>query len=1470
MKVYRAETGQIVGLRDTDINAVNSLDGLRRLLERYTGVPASAQILMTSFGTQVKQDMVKDVVQAKGKEEYILIIYDRQYLDASHDEVMTLIEVEMPKFQSSPAVIDGTSALRSLRAKCSTTKSNTSKHFELYYSLFQEFENYTEAALEVIKIHTATANNIVAEQKAQSMALNVALTNLEAHVRVSSNKFKGFQTIANRDFSQLLIAVENVSRDIEVLQRTQVHPLIRDALSRERNVKFLSELLDEQTTLKTKSSIASTRNILVEETQELASLIDDIQQGEVALRQQSLSDFNLQALDTRLVDVREVCEKAVFLRDKIERDFARVHDRIQDIMPVTSDSRQFSDRLSKSPDRQQLFQPSPPPTLPSHAKKTVEAFDHLAEIHVKDYLPKISEYEQVVRNHLSMLIKSKRRAMEGFLRQMNVISHLQSEIAAVSPRIDAVDKEMKGLKKQAGKDGLQRPRLIILAYGALIIEIVRRKEYANILLENASVIADLFGKYRMSEQNRRDYYRTEYAKLIPFQIEAMDDSASYCEVSASSIRDRGPNLTRDDVNQFLMLIKEYLSNNDIQSAMGSPLGQLSSRVQSPYNQQTSPLNNSISLRGSSPSMSRNPSQSRAFDSKPEKVVNQLMSMNDDLNALRQQFLEAVDKSYFQDQKFANTNAANRRISAPILPSTSRVASPVIVSDTEALLIQKTRALDIADEKLKTYEDRIRMLEEALQKAHQPGHPNPLGESVVLGKARWNEDGPAMVQQQHSGSSSFYSVADDNYTKKQIGELYVKLQEADKKNSDLERQLLRQRSSSSSMSSQRSDASHSWDREKVEWEKYREYNEHEKEDLRLQIQNLEQLLEEERQTFEENRKSLLKEAQIRDNLADIRIAGAEGDWKTRIEELEENLSKQQEEADQMSINYEKEIKLLKESHIQELSAVQHETQSKVQELNSANNKLAQLTQQLEDVQEEIKANKAASKEQLRQMQEDMDNSEQARDEIKQKLSQARDMVAAAEGHWIAKNTEFEKLYDELNDLRSMVYNFAVKLFEEHFHKFGQEMTMLELIDMVEKSVDNKLEEMEALRLNFNELQANQKQVEEDLDDLSEKHTALRKLCSQMAMKLVDIRLSVFGEITNQLQLPVDENEASNLVRRLSFESNIDSSAAFAQWAETIHSINSVDLSKFVFKVRKKVKDAHDLTRRWQKEYKDLKDKYGRTAAESYEKIAFRNFKVGDVALFLPTRNSTGKPWAAFNINAPHFFLKPTDNIISQMSTREWIVARITSITENVVDYQISSSNPYGLSDGFKFYQLEVENWRNGHHRKSHRSQLGKDKDKDVQTSSSSKSPTMQNSTTSVAPLQTEQNTQMASSKELSYGRRYTLPYVNGKDMGLAALADETISPPPTSPGISTRRMSFERQPTVTSPVFRRPGFTSHNTVSGYLPMTSSSSTIISNTTAPNQPQSSSLTLDTDYHRDTDDKLDLPSSIDQSSLIWAAQE
>jgi hypothetical protein len=70
----------------------------------------------------------------------------------------------------------------------------------------------------------------------------------------------------------------------------------------------------------------------------------------------------------------------------------------------------------------------------------------------------------------------------------------------------------------------------------------------------------------------------------------------------------------------------------------------------------------------------------------------------------------------------------------------------------------------------------------------------------------------------------------------------------------------------------------------------------------------------------------------------------------------------------------------------------------------------------------------------------------------------------------------------------------------------------------------------------------------------------------------------------------------------------------------------------------------------------------------------SFTKGDLALFLPTRNSTVPVWAAFNVSFPHHFLSPTGIIAEQMKTREWIVARITSLSETIVDAKVSHSYP----------------------------------------------------------------------------------------------------------------------------------------------------------------------------------------------------
>ncbi|KAI5474197.1 hypothetical protein MNV49_003971 [Pseudohyphozyma bogoriensis] len=103
------------------------------------------------------------------------------------------------------------------------------------------------------------------------------------------------------------------------------------------------------------------------------------------------------------------------------------------------------------------------------------------------------------------------------------------------------------------------------------------------------------------------------------------------------------------------------------------------------------------------------------------------------------------------------------------------------------------------------------------------------------------------------------------------------------------------------------------------------------------------------------------------------------------------------------------------------------------------------------------------------------------------------------------------------------------------------------------------------------------------------------------------------------------------------------------------------------VKAKVESLTSLTKKWTKEAKAYRERAHRATAGANDKIAFRNFAKGDLALFLPTRNSTVPVWAAFNVSFPHHFLAATTPTIrEQMKTREWIVARITSLTETVVD------------------------------------------------------------------------------------------------------------------------------------------------------------------------------------------------------------
>ncbi|KAK3394623.1 autophagy-related protein 11-domain-containing protein [Podospora didyma] len=179
---------------------------------------------------------------------------------------------------------------------------------------------------------------------------------------------------------------------------------------------------------------------------------------------------------------------------------------------------------------------------------------------------------------------------------------------------------------------------------------------------------------------------------------------------------------------------------------------------------------------------------------------------------------------------------------------------------------------------------------------------------------------------------------------------------------------------------------------------------------------------------------------------------------------------------------------------------------------------------------------------------------------------------------------------------------------------------------------------------------------------------------------------------------------------------------ANYEAYMASLGLFDMDAFSEAIYRRVKDVEHLARKLQRDSRAYREKTHLLQKEAHDKIAFKHFKEGDLALFLPTRNQSTGAWAAFNIGFPHYFLREQES--HRLRNREWLVARITRIQERVVDlsrslqHQPSASrsvgaaeteslndddndnsmnnnnensdndNPFDLSDGLRWYLIDA--------------------------------------------------------------------------------------------------------------------------------------------------------------------------------------
>jgi autophagy-related protein 11 len=172
---------------------------------------------------------------------------------------------------------------------------------------------------------------------------------------------------------------------------------------------------------------------------------------------------------------------------------------------------------------------------------------------------------------------------------------------------------------------------------------------------------------------------------------------------------------------------------------------------------------------------------------------------------------------------------------------------------------------------------------------------------------------------------------------------------------------------------------------------------------------------------------------------------------------------------------------------------------------------------------------------------------------------------------------------------------------------------------------------------------------------------------------------------------------------------DVEAESAKYDAYMSSLGSFDMDAFGDVVYRRVKDVEHMARKLQRDARAYREKAHTLQKEAHEKIAYKHFKEGDLALFLPTRNQTTGAWAAFNVGFPHYFLREQET--HRLRSREWLVARISRVQERVVDLSKSlqsppgtvrkgggaeseslndddNDNPFDLSDGLRWYLIDA--------------------------------------------------------------------------------------------------------------------------------------------------------------------------------------
>ncbi|KAK4994594.1 oligomeric, coiled-coil, peripheral membrane protein [Elasticomyces elasticus] len=1268
LQIYIAHTGQRL---EADPGALKSLDDLRALITKATQILAKHQIFLTAKGRQVRpQALLTEVRRGNLKcTESCNSLTKQSELFVFHSGFLAL-----PSANTRPPTLPHVTVPAEYVASAPPDTLQDEKDLQSWQNLFKARRKWAFDTADQCAAISQDARANIEERLIIERGLGIAVTSLQGHVRSVQQKYAEVQAWHDEELKAQELQVDSWDASLAALEGIPARPefgrfLQSQNVSSRRESKasagtYLSTFVSSQDVRKAASTARAVTAALSERVVDLQSIMDSAV-GETEELTAATDQMQTQSTAEGSEEPGKLMEEIEIHAQKISRDYEHVL-----------------------------------------TQQSVAQISKMALLHTRNYLPTLRDYATEMSDLVRRSAEQRNSTADLAMQRMQTLASIESSIQQAYTVLKAL--EETDLDDEGALEKLRLASRLPHVYGLLLVEAVRRREWAEKMKKDSATLAEEMATYQEEEERRRRNWVKTVDDIV--KVDTVHAKPLGIELNLQSEQASWPLVTRQELGEYVDALKGLDMADQIIQDLTLAIRDLDKPTKKQLKTAKAFKNGSMheAVFPSSSLMLRGDDETKTLRENHASMERELKASKSRVRKLedllhRQSYSKISTGDLFQPQSGMMRNQITSALPTMPTPRTSDE-----LSRQGSLKGMRQNSGQATEEK--QLAKRIVTLEAELLEVKDRSSKR---ENDLIARRRTDEE-------------QLRQIAEANSTKKDLMEnMEAQQREFATERKNLEEELAAARAKLEELEDEIDRLLGSRDNEKsgsdnkvkaLEAELSRTQDElrQEKEkaaDAVCHVHEAQAAKEKLQTELDQLRAASVDRIALQNEQVGI-LQGAFTHLspETSVPEDYAGLSRALEDLARRSASHVRDL-------AQAVALAKSENESlrdtEVEHLHS----LTQSQAKTEELEQEI----SRSREQASEARVDRDKLSCLLDAVHEQLRLLKSKFAEGE-------TGSEALRRRVADEEAKAKRLSEQLAEARSHINSLDVELMRL-----QSRGKSLQA--AAETAAERLQQRSSRAKETSQRLHTQNARFLRLLESLGFavtykdnNMIVERASRINASTILPDAPVfsrtvslssppptrkssGAEESINDLSFLRWSDAADSASEAAAFAGFLAQVDRFSSDIFSDAITKRLRDFEYTARKWAKEAKVYKEKSHRYQAEAHDKIALKSFKEGDLALFLPTKLMKGA-WAAFNVNAPHHFLREREGM--GLGRREWLVARISKIEEKVVDLSKSiernkdgesdgrsigevsegalsfddNDNPFDLSDGLRWYLLDA--------------------------------------------------------------------------------------------------------------------------------------------------------------------------------------